>query len=152
MPTVYACSFLVAFIWCLCKKYESFKIPRHYLYMYLLEVLLSQFEWKSKDSLTETRLTYRYRSLSFVTPTNFPLLYGGWPMMSRIQCTRRCQSITCTIYGMINVCMLIRRGCRRQWGELRYSVKGRREVSVCWFHLNDAYNCVCVHYVQLSRR
>ena len=22
MPTVYACEFLVAFIWCLCKKYE----------------------------------------------------------------------------------------------------------------------------------
>ena len=25
MPTVYACEFLVAFIWCLWKKYESFK-------------------------------------------------------------------------------------------------------------------------------
>ena len=25
VPTVYACEFLVAFIWCLCKKYESFK-------------------------------------------------------------------------------------------------------------------------------
>ena len=23
MPTVYACEFLVSFIWCLCKKYES---------------------------------------------------------------------------------------------------------------------------------
>ena len=30
VPTVYACEFLVAFIWCLCKKYESFKITRHY--------------------------------------------------------------------------------------------------------------------------
>ena len=62
VPTVYACEFLVAFIWCLCKKYESF-IP--------LEVLLSQFEWNSRDSPTETRLTDRYRStesLSFVTP------------------------------------------------------------------------------------
>ena len=26
MPTVYACEFLVAFIWCLCKKYESYNI------------------------------------------------------------------------------------------------------------------------------
>ena len=25
VPTVYACEFLVSFIWCLCKKYESFK-------------------------------------------------------------------------------------------------------------------------------
>ena len=47
-------------------------------YSYLVEqveVLLSQFEWKSRDSPTETRLTDRYRStdsLSFVTPTNFP--------------------------------------------------------------------------------
>ena len=42
-----------------------------------LEVLLSQFEWNSRDSPTETetRLTDRYRStdsLSFVTPANFP--------------------------------------------------------------------------------
>ena len=36
-----------------------------------LEVLLGQFEWKSRDSPTETRLTDRYRSLSFVTPANF---------------------------------------------------------------------------------
>ena len=47
-------------------------------YSYLVEqveVLLSQFEWKSRDSPTETRLTDRYRStdsLSFVTPANFP--------------------------------------------------------------------------------
>ena len=40
-----------------------------------IQVLLSQFEWKSRDSPTETRLTDRYRStdsLSFVTPANFP--------------------------------------------------------------------------------
>ena len=40
-----------------------------------VEVLLSQFEWKSRDSPTETRLTDRYRStdsLSFVTPGNIP--------------------------------------------------------------------------------
>ena len=39
-----------------------------------VEVLLSQFEWKSRDSPTE-RLMDRYRStnsLSFVTPANFP--------------------------------------------------------------------------------
>ena len=69
VPTVYACEFLVAFIWWLCKKYKSFKILRHYImyqYSYLVEqveVLLSQFEWKSRDSPTETRLTDdRYRS------------------------------------------------------------------------------------------
>ena len=45
------------------------------LYIEQVEELLSQFEWKSRDSLTETRLTDRYRStdsLSFVTPANFP--------------------------------------------------------------------------------
>ena len=37
VPTVYACEFLVAFIWCLCKKYESVKkIPRHYFYVLTL--------------------------------------------------------------------------------------------------------------------
>ena len=39
-----------------------------------VEVLLSQFEWKSRDSPTERWLTDRYRStdpLSFVTPANF---------------------------------------------------------------------------------
>ena len=73
--------------------------------VYVSKVRLSQFEWKSRDSPTETRLTDRYRStdsLSFVTPTNFPhamtVRPGGWPMTSHIQCMRRCQSITCTIY------------------------------------------------------
>ena len=40
-----------------------------------IQVLLSQFEWNSRDSPTETRLTDHYRStdsLSFVTPANFP--------------------------------------------------------------------------------
>ena len=35
-------------------------------------------------------------SLSFVTPANFPCavtVCGGWPMASRIRCTRHCQSI-----------------------------------------------------------
>ena len=35
-----------------------------------VEVLLSQFEWKSRDSPTETRL--RTAIQSFVTPANFP--------------------------------------------------------------------------------
>ena len=47
-----------------------------YQYSYLVEqveVLLSQFEWKSRDSPTETRLTDRSTdSLPFVTPANFP--------------------------------------------------------------------------------
>ena len=40
-----------------------------------VEVLLSQFEWKSRDSPTETWLTDHYRStdsMSFVTRANFP--------------------------------------------------------------------------------
>ena len=46
-----------------------------YQYVEQVEVLLTQFEWNSRDSPTETRLTDRYRStdaLSFVTPANFP--------------------------------------------------------------------------------
>ena len=49
-----------------------------YQYSYLVEqveLLLCQFEWKSRDSPTETRLTDCYKStdsLSFVTPANFP--------------------------------------------------------------------------------
>ena len=35
-------------------------------------MLLSQFEWKYRDSPTETRLTDRTDSLSFVTPAIFP--------------------------------------------------------------------------------
>ena len=37
-----------------------------------VEVLLSQFEWNSRDSPTETRLTDCTDSLSFVSPANFP--------------------------------------------------------------------------------
>ena len=40
-----------------------------------VEVLLSQFEWNSRDSPTETQLADGYRStdsLSFVIPANFP--------------------------------------------------------------------------------
>ena len=110
MPTVYACEFLVAFIWCLCKKYESFKrykIPRHYFYVwymyqysYLLEqveVLLSQFEWKSRDSPTETRLTGHYRStdsLSFVTPANFP---------RTVTVRRMANDVTYTMYAVFPI-------------------------------------------------
>ena len=45
-----------------------------------VEVLMNQFEWKKRDSPTETRLADRYRSLSFVTPANFPraVTGGGW--------------------------------------------------------------------------
>ena len=43
VPTVYACEFLVAFIWCLCKKYESFK-RCFYVYMYQYSYLVEQVE------------------------------------------------------------------------------------------------------------
>ena len=42
------------------------------IYVSILEVLLSQFEWNSRDLPTETRLTDCTDSLSFVTPANFP--------------------------------------------------------------------------------
>ena len=78
-----------------------------YQYSYLVEVLLSQFEWKSRDSPTETRLTDRYRStnsLSFVTPANFPravtvrrmvndvtyTMYAALPIHLRVQCIYLC--------------------------------------------------------------
>ena len=73
-----------------------------YQYSYLVEqveVLLSQFEWNSRDSPTETRLTDCYKStdsLSLVTPANFPravTVPGDGQMTSRIQCSRRCRSI-----------------------------------------------------------
>ena len=58
-----------------------------------VEVLLSQFEWNSRDLPTETQLTDRYRStdsLSFVTPANFPraVTVTGLPMTSRINAAR----------------------------------------------------------------
>ena len=52
-----------------------------------VEVLLSQFEWKSRDSPTETRLTDRYRSLSFVTPANFPCAVTVWRMANDVTYT-----------------------------------------------------------------
>ena len=50
VPTVYACEFLVAFIWCLCKrKYPGIIYTFMYgIGMYQVEVLLSQFEWNSR--------------------------------------------------------------------------------------------------------
>ena len=68
-----------------------------YEYSYLVkqvEVLLSQFEWNSRDSPTETetRLTDRYRStdsLSFVTPADFP---------RAVTVQRMANDVTYTIY------------------------------------------------------
>ena len=79
MPTVYACKFLVAFIWCLCKKYESFKIPRHYFYVWYIcikysylveqvEVLLSQFEWKSSPLRHGSRTAIEAQILCHLCP------------------------------------------------------------------------------------
>ena len=81
-----------------------------YQYSYLVEVLLSQFEWKSRDSPTETRLTDRYRStnsLSFVTPANFPRAVTVRRMANDVTNTMYVRGIanpfTCTIY----VCIII---------------------------------------------
>ena len=70
-----------------------------YQYSYLVEqveVLLSQFEWKSRDSPTETRLMDCYRStdsLSFVTPANFPRAVTVRRMANDVTYTMYCQSI-----------------------------------------------------------
>ena len=57
-------------------------------YSYLVEqveVLLSQFEWNSRDSPTETRLTDRYRStdsLSFVMANDVTYtMYAALPIL-----------------------------------------------------------------------
>ena len=71
-----------------------------------VEVLMSQFEWNSRDSPTETRLTDRYRStdsLSFVTPAHFSRAVTIQRMANDVtytMYTQRCQSITCTIYEL----------------------------------------------------
>ena len=60
-------------------------------------MLLSQFEWKSRDSPTETRLTDRYRStdsLSFVTPTNFP---------RAVTIRRMANDVTYTMYAALPI-------------------------------------------------
>ena len=68
-------------------------------------MLLSQFEWKSRDSPTKTRLTDRYRSLSFVTPANFPRAVTVPRMANDVTYTMyvALPSITCTIYGYISL-------------------------------------------------
>ena len=70
-----------------------------YQYSYLVEqveVLPSQFEWKSRDSPTETQLTDRYRStdsLPFVTPTKFPVRHDRTGRMAN--------DVTYTMYTCI---------------------------------------------------
>ena len=66
-----------------------------YQYSYLVEqveVLLSQFEWNRRDSPTETRLTDHYRTLSFVTPANFP---------RTITVRRMANDVTYTMYAAL---------------------------------------------------
>ena len=66
-------------------------------YSYLVEqveVLLSQFEWKSRDSPTETRLMDCYRSLSFVTPANFP---------RAVTVRRMANDVTYTMYAALPI-------------------------------------------------
>ena len=68
-----------------------------------VEVLLSQFECKSRDSPTETRLMDRCRStdsLSFVTPANFP---------RAVTVRRMANDVTYTMYAVlpIHICTCI---------------------------------------------
>ena len=68
-----------------------------YMVLYIniqVEVLLSQFEWNSRDSPTETRLTDRYRSLSFVTPANFP---------RAVTVRRMANDVTYTMYAALPI-------------------------------------------------
>ena len=60
-------------------------------------MLQSQFEWNSRDSPTETRLTDRYRStdsLSFVTPANFP---------RTVTVRRMANDVTYTMYAALPI-------------------------------------------------
>ena len=60
-------------------------------------MLLSQFEWKSRDSPTETRLTDCCRStdsLSFVTPANFP---------RAVTVRRMANDVTYTMYAALPI-------------------------------------------------
>ena len=81
-----------------------------YQYSYLVEqveMLLSQFEWNSRDSPTETRLTDRYRStdsLSFVTTANFPLAVTVRRMANEVTYTMY-QSIY--VYNLWCVCVCV---------------------------------------------
>ena len=68
-----------------------------YQYVEQVEVLLTQFEWNSRDSPTETRLTDRYRStdsLSFVTPANFP---------RAVTVRRMANDVTYTMYAALPI-------------------------------------------------
>ena len=77
-----------------------------YQYSYLVkqvDVLLSQFEWKGRDSPTETRLTDRYRStdsLSFVTPANFP---------RTVTVQRMANDVTYTMYAVLPIHLRVNR-------------------------------------------
>ena len=62
-----------------------------------VEVLLSQFEWNSRDSPTETRLMHHYRStdsLPFVTPANFP---------RAVTVRRMANDVTYTMYAALPI-------------------------------------------------
>ena len=91
-----------------------------YQYSYLVkqvEVLLSQFEWYSRDSPTETWLMDCYRSLSFVTPANFPhavtvrrmandvtyRMYAALPIHLRVQSMVRERYLTSDLWKLTEV-------------------------------------------------
>ena len=74
----------------LCMVYVSIFIPCRTS----RSVLLSQFEWNSRDSPTETRHTDRYRSLSFVTPANFP---------RAVTVRRMANDVTYTMYAALPI-------------------------------------------------
>ena len=101
MPVSFSCLHLV-----LVQKVRTFqKIEKPQatlictVYVSILEVLLSQFEWNSRDLPTETRLTDRYRStgsLSFMTPANFP---------HAVTVRRMANDVTYTMYAALPICL-----------------------------------------------
>ena len=100
-----------------------------YQYSYLVEqveVLLSQFEWKSRDSPTETRLTDRYRSLSFVTPANFP---------RAVTVRRMANDVTYTMYTALPIHLYV------------YKIYGSTNTTPHKYYIimtSWSYVCVCV--------
>ena len=119
-----------------------------YQYSYLVEqveVLLSQFEWKSRDSPTETRLTDRYRStdsLSFVTPANFPRV---------VTVRRMANDITYTMYAALPIHYVYNLWCVRACACVRVCVQGlkmRQVRQLCLDQLKAMSNEVILDCVE----
>ena len=95
-----------------------------------VEVFLSQFEWNSRDS--PTAIEAQILCYSWLPPiSRAPWPYGGWPMTSRIQCTRRYQSIY--VYNLWCACVCV-----------------YQSVGYIFFFAKSPCMCVCVYEFMMS--